>query len=438
MKKVIKVLAWIVGIIVLLWAILMAVNYGFTTSLRKYIESFEPVNYQVADRITPTEENNPNYKVSFVTDKELKVMVLTDLHIGGGCWSHNKDMKTIYEVITMLQNAKPDFVILNGDNIFAVPGPVYNGGGTLNNKMVAKTVLSLFEHEQVYFTTVFGNHDTEVFDYYNRQAMANLYMDEQYKYCFFNQDFTDSDAAMPSITNQIIPIKSSNGEIRKLLLLLDSNAYVDKSIKAVLDWNYDTIHDAQVEWAEAAIKDISAQAGLSGGKYIDTYAFFHIPVGEYEMAYRELVNNNLKATTDTKYVSGVWDEKVDQELGGRIWFGGCSSNQDNPAGADKLFETLGPDGLNCLKGCFCGHDHVNNAVVEYKGVKLTYCNSIDNLAYTDVDKSGTQRGCTMLVLRRDGTDTMLQRNAYKDLGVSDSKFVDIYLDHYFYDGAIPQ
>ena len=73
MKKVIKVLAWIVGIIVLLWAILMAVNYGFTTSLRKYIESFEPVNYQDADRITPTEENNPNYKFVHgnICDREL-------------------------------------------------------------------------------------------------------------------------------------------------------------------------------------------------------------------------------------------------------------------------------------------------------------------------------------------------------------------------------
>ena len=437
MKKALKIVLWIVGIIVLIWALLMIVNYAFNKSLVSYIKTFDPVAYS-DDRIVPTEENNPNYKVSLVTDKELKVMVLTDIHLGGGCWSHKKDMKTIYEVITMLQNAKPDFVILNGDNIFAVPGPLYNGGGTLNNKMVAKTILELFEHEQVYFSTVFGNHDTEVFDYYGRQTMGNLYENGGYKYCVFHQDFTDADADMPSVTNQIIPIKSSKGEIKKLLLLMDTNAYVDKSIKAVLDWNYDIIHDAQVEWAANAITDISRQAGLLDGQYIKTMAFFHIPLGEYEVAYRELVNNNMKPTKDTTYESGVWDELVDPTLGGRIWFGGYLGCQDKPQAADKFFETLGPDGMNCLEACYCGHDHVNNAVVNYKGVRLAYCNSIDNLAYSDVDQSGLQRGCTMLIFRRDGSNVMLPRNAYKDLGVSSDMYSDVYLDHYFYDGVIPQ
>ena len=67
----------------------------------------------------------------------------------------------------MLQKEKPDLVILDGDNTFAVPGPVYNGGVTLNNYMAARDVIQIFNHEGVDFSTVFGNHDTEVFDYTN-------------------------------------------------------------------------------------------------------------------------------------------------------------------------------------------------------------------------------------------------------------------------------
>ncbi|MDO5331478.1 MAG: hypothetical protein Q4E99_02255, partial [Bacillota bacterium] len=75
---------------------------------------------------------------------------------------------------------------------------------------------------------------------------------------------------------------------------------------------------------------------------------------------------------------------------------------------------------------------------EYKGVRLAYCNSIDNLAYTDVDQSGTQRGCTMLIFRRDGSNVMLPRNAYTDLNVDLNKYTNVYLDHYFYDGLCPR
>ncbi|MBR2070285.1 MAG: metallophosphoesterase [Clostridia bacterium] len=448
MSKIKRIKGWQVAVAIVLLiaiiALLIAIaNIIAFNSLLNYINTFDSVDYSGTERVIPVMDKETGY-YTFTTDKDFKVMVLTDIHLGGGSWNAKKDKKAVYEVMTMLQNEKPDFVILDGDNVFAVPGPIYNGGGTLNNKMASKGVLEMFEKAGVYFSVVFGNHDTEVFDYTPRDKLGELYMSSEYKYCIFNQDFTDSDHKMPSITNQFIVVRNGEGKISKLLMLMDSNAYVDNSLAAVLNWDYDTIHDAQVLWAKDVIETLSKKEGLNDGEYLKTLAFFHIPIGEYETAYRELYANNFEDTENSKYLYGVWGEEPSEEEEtdpnkehGRIWYGGITKDC-LPEDADILFETLGPDGINSIEGCFVGHDHVNNAVVNYKGVNLSYGYSVDNIAYTDIHLSGTQRGCTVITISPDGKWTQEHKNAYKDLGVDKDKFVNVYLDRYYYENTVPK
>ncbi|MBQ6389923.1 MAG: metallophosphoesterase [Mogibacterium sp.] len=420
-----KIPMWIVIIAASCFLLACAVNLGVSLHLRHYINSFDPVDYSGVDRVVPEIDEQTGY-YTFTTDRDLKIMMLTDIHLGGGFWSYKKDRKTVYEVITMLQKEKPDLVILDGDNTFAVPGPVYNGGGTLNNYMVAHDVIEIFNHEGVYFSTVFGNHDTEVFDYTNRQKLGELYMQDKFEYCIFDQNFTDG-GDLPTVTNQIILIKDTEGIITKALLLVDSNAYVDNSIKAVLDWNYDIIRDSTVDWAAASITELGSP---------DTVAFFHIPTSEFRIAYEDLEANGFKDTKDTKYISGVWDEVLDETTHSRIWHGGIT--REGPlADIDKFFETMGPDGLGVLEACYCGHDHVNNAWVNYKGVDLCYGYSVDNLAYTDINYSGLQRGATIITIGADGSRKTEYKNAYKDYGVATDAFVDVYTDRLLYEGGKP-
>ena len=70
--------------------------------------------------------------------------------------------------------------------------------------------------------------------------------------------------------------------------------------------------------------------------------------------------------------------------------------------------------LGSTKGIFCGHDHVNNAVLEYKGILLTYGMSIDYLAYTNLNSEGAQRGCTVINLTQDGELSVSLENYYQD------------------------
>ena len=433
-KKWFRRLILIIGCIAALYIVFFITNVFINLSLRKYINSFDKVEYS-SDRLIPEKENG---YYTITTDRDLCVMHITDIHIGGGFWTYKNDKKTIYELISMLQAQKPDIVILGGDNTYALPGFGWNGGNTLNNKMVASTLISLFEHEEVYFSTVFGNHDTEAFDYSNRQEIGNLYMDEKYKYCFFEQQFTDEDAeTIPSVSNQFIIIKNTNGDITKLLLLIDSNDYISKSLLSNILGKYDTIHDAQVDWAADTIKKLSKEAGLPDGEYLKTLMFMHIPIGEYRTALDDLFaetkddkgkitgfvqNTNSK---DTEFVEGCWAEE-------KVCFGGINNTEISPAEQDKTFEVLCDD-MHSVEAVFSGHDHTNSAIVKYKGVFLSYGYSLDNEAYGDkIMYSGLQRGANIITISPDGSFTQEHKNAYTDYHCSTDKFVPVYLDHQLY------
>ncbi len=347
-------------------------------------------------------------------------MQINDIHIGGGFATLKNDKKTIYEVMTMVQKEKPDLLVVLGDSTFCVPAVGFNGGGTLNNKSTAKTVMKMFDKLGVYYTVTFGNHDTEAFDFTNRQKLGEVYASGYSKYCIFQSDFDEY-----GVTNQCVLLKNTDGKIRKALMLIDSNDYIDTSLSATINGQYDTINDLQVNWAADTIKSLSK----SNGEDVKSLYFFHIPTGEFEAAYQDLKANDFKDTETTQLINGFWDEP--------ILYGGRSNTEIDPVDQDSLFETLGPDGLNTMEAIFCGHDHVNNAVVVYKGVTLSYGYSLDNIAYTGINRYGLQRGAVLITVKPDGTWSEEHKNAYKDYGVSTNKFVTVDTESYLYENPAP-
>lgn len=434
-RKAMRIILTIICSLVGIYLIGYAVNFACSLALRSYIRSLEPVAYD-SPPIVPEYDAALGH-CAVKAERDLKVMMLSDIHLGGGVWSLRNDKKTVYEVSVMLREEKPDFVILGGDNTFAVPGPGFHGGGTLDNAMAARDLLELFEHEGVYFTTVFGNHDTESFDYASRRSIGKLYESDKYPHCFFRSEFSDSAASRPSVSNQLIAVENADGTPVRLILLMDTNDYIDGSISATINWQYDVLHPAQTEWAKGEIASLSAKAGCADGSALGTLCFFHIPIGEYETAYRELEANGFKDTADSKYIEGVWDEKVNDTMGGRIWFGGCYRTGESPASLDNFFETLGPDGIGALDACFCGHDHINSAVVNYRGVLLGYNYSVDNLAYADIASFGLQRGCTLFTLTGTGEWSYERKNVYTDCGADPDAFCHVSLDSMYYADSVP-
>lgn len=340
---------------------------------------------------------------NIITDDELRVMQLTDVHLGAGWMSAGKDAKALNAVASMITTEKPDLVIVTGDLAY----PIFMQTGTINNKASAELFATLMESLGVYWTMSFGNHDVEANSLYSQEDIVDFY--SQYPHCLLQKGPDDIDG----VGNQIINIVNSDNVITRSFILLDSHAYADGHIP-VISSKYDNIHANQIEWYKKTVSElnaknkatISALPSEKADKYADEYSvvktslFFHIPIAEYADAWDELAANDFRDTENVRLFYGVQDEKV------------CCSPTE-----DELFEAVLESGST--DSIFCGHDHVNTYSVDYKGVRLTYGMSIDYLAYIGISKKGAQRGCTVITYS-DGGFECTAENYYQD------KYVTLY------------
>ncbi len=334
------------------------------------------------DAVKPVLDDNGEY--TFITDRELKIVHLTDVHIGGGWMSFKKDQMSINAVAAMITAEKPDLVVVTGDIAYPVPFQA----GTFNNKTSAKLFISLMEKLGVPWTVTFGNHDTESYSYFSREKIGNLYADESLEHCLFSMGTESVDG----VGNHVIHVKNSHGVPVQELVMIDSHSYTDGDIFGIF-WKYDNVHQNQVDWYEQKIKD-AKKLNLD----VKSLLFMHIPLVEFRDAYDEYRTNGEKDTENTKYVSGIIGEKDPYVY--------CGMHEDN------LFEKVLE--LGSTQAIFCGHDHLNNIVLNYKGVDFTYGYSVDYLAYVGISKKGDQRGCIVINVNPDGSYTQSHENYYQD------------------------
>lgn len=378
-KTVIILLLSLVCVIAVSAAALAAANAVCAKLCENFISSLDAVEYE--SRITPAADSDGCF--TFTTDGELKVMQLTDIHIGGGLFSRKKDLMALNAAAAMISEEKPDLVIVTGD--IAFPSP--NKSGTLNNKTPAVLFADLMEQLGVYWAPVFGNHDTESYSYYSREDIGGIYSDrDRYPHSLFCAGPEEIDGC----GNYIIKVKNTEGEITQCFVLMDSHSYAKKT--AEVSGGYDNVHENQIDWYESELKRLEAE---NKGETPPSLLFFHIPTPEFQTAWDEYQKNGETDSENVEYVYGTLREDV------------CCS-QFNSGLFERALET------GSTKAIFCGHDHVNNFYIKYKGIGLVYSYSIDYLAYSGINGYGAQRGCTVITVKPDGSFECRLENYYQD------------------------
>ena len=211
-------------------------------------------------------------------------------------------------------------------------------------------------------------------------------------------------------------MKNSKGLITQSFYTFDTHSYVDNDYLGLF-WKYDNIHENQVNWYKQNVEkynkhnvDLINESDwedkedlLNTYSVVKSLAFWHVPNTEYLDAWNEYVDAGYKDTENVKYHYGVVGES------GKMVYSGVYE--------DEIFETM--QTLGSTKGIFCGHDHLNNFSIEYKGIRLTYGFSIDYLAYSGISKLGSQRGCTMITVKPDGSFDCVAENYYQDKYATD-------------------
>ena len=297
---------------------------------------------------------------------DFRILQLTDLHFGRGFLSIKKDKLAHNAVVTLVERVKPDFIILTGDNIY--PIPIFSG--TINNMKESKYVGNLMEKFGIPWTMTFGNHDTEPFATHTRKELLEYYSSLD------NCLLTDGAPGVYGTGNHIVKIDSPEGKTEMALVMLDSNMYLKKSFFST----FDNVHDDQIAWY---IEEIKKMDGYTDP--VPSLAFMHMPPKEYRDAWAKL---KMGKTDEVTYHCGTIAEINDHV--------GFSRRKKG-----NFFEEMVKFG-SC-KGIFCGHDHLNNISMTYKGIRLTYGMAIDYLAYPGIKKKYTNRGGTLITIGDNGT-----------------------------------
>ena len=328
-----------------------------------------PYIYEGNDFITYDDYSGVYTIVS--NEDDFKILQITDVHLGGGIISYDKDIKALKAVYKLIEYTKPDLVIVTGDLTF----PVGIMSFSFNNTAPVEQFAAFMRNTGVPWAFTYGNHDTESMAIGSKSELNDLYKSLSWKTSRnllypYTQPILNGEK-ITGRNNQLIEIRNSDGTLNQALFLIDSNAYSGKGFN-----KYDYIRDDQVEWYEKEILRLNEEEG----RIIPSLVFFHIPLQEYKEAY----NLYKEGSSEVKYYFGDIDAKI--------------SPGNHPS---ELFDTAVR--LQSSKAFFCGHDHYNNISLEYKGILLTYGMSIDYLAMPGIARKSKQRGATLITSHKDSS-----------------------------------
>ena len=253
-------------------------------------------------------------ELRFNSNHKFKIVQFTDVH-----WIYDdpKSEEAAERMREVLDAERPDLVVYTGDIIFAKPAAP-----------ALQRALEPAIERGIPFAVTWGNHDDEQ-DL--KRAELSAYIANK------PGNLTSTVEGITGVTNYTLTIKSANGKgDAAVIYVFDSNSY--SPIKEVK--GYDWIKHDQVEWYIATSKQYTA---ANNGKPMPALAFFHIPLPEFH----EAVQN------EGSYLVGTRKEKA------------CAPAL-NSGLATAMLEA------GDVMGVFVGHDHVNDYVVDWRGILFGY------------------------------------------------------------------
>lgn len=252
-------------------------------------------------------------QLRFNDSGEFKIVQFTDAHVRQD--RLDQMAHTIARLEWIIDEEQPDVVIFTGD--------------VVTGRWAAKgwrRILDATARKGCPAIVVLGNHDRE--EDLSAHEIATLITS------YPNTLNTMLSGELDDVAIEIAPSKGEG--VAALLYCIDSNDYsTDERYKG-----YGWIRQEQIEWYRTTSAHYTAQ---NGGTPVPAYAFFHIPLPEYGMAYREhperMVGIRKERECAPEYNSGMFDAMIE-----------CGD----------------------VVATFVGHDHNNNYIIPYRGIALCY------------------------------------------------------------------
>ncbi|MGN0468403.1 MAG: metallophosphoesterase [Acutalibacteraceae bacterium] len=328
----------------------------------KYFENWSPESEYTASYAQEIEKKpGKDFVILNITDVQLE-----DYEVYGKNGELAK--KTIDKLVN---DVKPDLITMTGDN----------GWGT----MAYIELIKQLDSYGIPWAPIMGNHDGQGL----LSEFWGAYKFTQAKNCLFR--FGPKDMGYG---NYVINI-TQNGHVVHTIFMMDTHSDATFETESGKVSGYDHLWSNQMQWYKWVLDGVAKQEG----KTVESSVFFHIPVCEYAEAWKAA---SIKTDTDTSEIKdGPYNDEYKDVSFGKNGEDVCCSPVNN--GFFELCRSLGS-----TKNMICGHDHVNNSSILYKGIRLTYGMKTGSGCYWD----NGMNGGTKLTVASDGS--MLTEHIYVD------------------------
>ena len=301
--------------------------------------------------------------------KDFVVLNITDTQLDNAEWGDGHVNRQIleYTVTELIKRTQPDLITVSGDLAWA------------GNEHAYKMLALFLESFNIPWAPIWGNHDNqggaEIIE-----KVANEYL--TMPHCVYEK----GDPAFGN-GNYVIGIEE-NGKLVEAIFMLDSHdreKCVDENGTEQVFWA--KLTKAQIAWYKEQADALKAK----GCK--DSTIILHIPI----YAYRLAAGAAYKASIERKEVT------IEQADGTECWNDGYTDSVGVQHEAisshefeDGVFEVIKEKAFT--KHVVAGHDHVNNFMISYEGVKLIFALKTGAGCYWEP----TLNGGTVLKINSDG------------------------------------
>ncbi|KAK7398301.1 Phosphatase dcr2 [Neonectria punicea] len=247
----------------------------------------------------PRIRENGRFKILQIGDLHLSTGVgkcreaVPDSYNGGTC---EADPRTLDFVNRILDDEKPDFVVLSGDQV--------NGDTAPDAPTAIYKWAALLVERKIPYAAIFGNHDDEK----TMSREAQMALMESLPYSLSAAGPADIDGVGNYYVEILARGKSDHSALT--IYFFDTHAYSSDERKYP---GYDWVKPNQIEWFKKTATGLKANHQQYTHHHMDI-AFIHIPMTEYADSSLSRLGQWTEGVTAPVFNSGFRDALVEQNI----------------------------------------------------------------------------------------------------------------------------
>ena len=292
-------------------------------------------------------EDGEELLLEMTRGEEFKIIQFADLHFGTeGEQFHNVDeARTIGFMNDLVENEKPDLIVLSGDNIMntGVAG--------------ARELIAIMDAYQTPYTFVFGNHDAESsLPGYRKRDVSNYLEDCDSPWLLYRSGYIEDTSENRYGNFSISLTDEKTGDLLGAIVIVDTGTYDQEA------GSYQSITEGQIGWYQNEIGRLNAiysEQKNNAHEIIPTLTYGHMQLPEHFTAYRKASDGD-----------GA-DFVYRQTLGG--WMENAVFGQEDAE--PSPFYTAMKE-MGSARSYLCGHMHGLSYHVKMDGILLGFCPQI--------------------------------------------------------------